>query len=178
MTKEQKETWNEILDGPTGLEDVALDALAKELSKPVIEKHERLHKTFAPLNKHEELQKTFETKAPAKPDILGTPVEGYDTLGYILRQAYAQAAIGKGSKRHAKGVVGFMAWHFQPILANARQVGPGGPAFQVMKKTQESVTMAGNKDFAAAKAEALGAIVYAAALYQIYHEMEMAAEQQ
>jgi hypothetical protein len=67
-----------------------------------------------------------------------------------------------------------MPWHHQPILVNARQVGPGGPAMQVMKKAGESVTMAGNLNFASAKAEALGAIVYAAALYKLYEEMEKA----
>lgn len=65
-----------------------------------------------------------------------------------------------------------MPWEQQPILANARQVGPGGPANQVMKKAQESVTMSGNKNFKGAKAEALGAIIYAAALYRLYEEME------
>lgn len=100
---------------------------------------------------------------------------GYVELNRILTQAYNQAASGKRAERHSISPVGFMPWHQQPILANARQVGAGAPAGQVMKKAQESVTMAGNGNFTGAKAEALGAIVYAAALYKLYEEMEEAA---
>lgn len=100
---------------------------------------------------------------------------GYEELERILKLAFAQSATGKGRERHAFSPTGiFMPWHEQPILANARQIGPGGPAMQVMKKAGESVTMAGNKNLAGAKAEALGAIVYAAALYKLYEEMEQA----
>lgn len=102
---------------------------------------------------------------------IGAP---YAQLERILKLAYEQAAAGKGRERHASSPVGNRAWHEQPILANARQIGPGGPAMQIMKKAQESVTMAGNRDFTKAKAEALGAIVYAAALYKLYEEMEQA----
>lgn len=94
--------------------------------------------------------------------------EGYERLAEILREAFNQSARGKGARRHSNG----KPWLDQPILANARQVGPGGPAFQVMKKVQESIGMAQRGEFAGAKAEALGAIVYAAALYQIYCEQE------
>lgn len=100
---------------------------------------------------------------------------GYNELERILKLAFQQASTGKGRERHAFSPAGiFMPWDQQPILANARQIGPGGPAMQVMKKAGESVTMAGNKNFAGAKAEALGAIVYAAALYKLYEEMEQA----
>lgn len=99
-------------------------------------------------------------------------VKGYEALDTILGKAYSQAAAGKGKERHAMSPVGFQPWEQQPILANARQVGPGGLAQQVMKKAGESTGMAGRKDFEAAKAEALGAIVYAAALYKLYEEME------
>lgn len=98
----------------------------------------------------------------------------YQELQRILVLAYNQSSTGKGAERHAASPVGVRPWHDQPILANARQVGPGGPGMQVMKKTQEAVTMAGNKNFTSAKAEALGAIVYAAALYKIVEEMEAA----
>lgn len=101
-------------------------------------------------------------------------VPGYDHLHRILGKAYHQAAIGKGNSRHAVGPVGFRSWDEQPILANARQVGAGGPAQQVMKKAQEAVTMSGNNNFAGAKAETLGIMVYAAALYKLFEEMEAA----
>ena len=115
-------------------------------------------------------------KAAVKPLFTSTmPIDGYVELERILKLAYNQSATGKGKERHATaGTNAVMAWHEQPILANARQVGPGGPAMQVMKKAGESVTMAGNRNFAGAKAEALGAIVYAAALYKLYEEMEQA----
>lgn len=100
-------------------------------------------------------------------------VEGYENLERILDKAYEQSAKGKGNERHAHSPVGFRPWIDQPILANARQVGPAGPAQQVMKKTQEAVMMASRKDFEAAKAEVLGSIVYAAALYRLLEEMEL-----
>lgn len=104
----------------------------------------------------------------------GGSVPGYEELLRILSSAYKQSSDGKGRDRHAASPVGFRPWHEQPILANARQVGPGGPAQQVMKKVQEAVTMAGNGNFDGAKAEALGAIVYAAALHKLFEEMEAA----
>jgi hypothetical protein len=100
--------------------------------------------------------------------------KGYEELDRILRLAFDQSAKGKGKERHALSPIGQLPWELQPILANARQVGPGGPAQQVMKKAGESVTMAGNRNLAGAKAEALGAIVYAAALYKLYEEIEAA----
>lgn len=123
-----------------------------------------------------------ETKIPAseppvfkaRPAVAPPSNTPYGELERILKLAFNQAANGKGKERHATGPVGFRPWHQQPILENARQVGPGGPALQVMKKSQESVTMAGNRNFSGAKAEALGAIVYAAALFKLYEEMENA----
>jgi len=130
-------------------------SLEKELAAEVkaAVKHEQLHKTFAPVE-------------------VTSPVTGYNELHRILMLAFSQSASGKGRSRHSASPVGVRPWEEQPILANARQLGPAGPAFQVMKKTQESVTMAGNSNYIGAKAEALGAIVYAAALYKLYEEME------
>jgi len=101
-------------------------------------------------------------------------VEGYDVLAEVLATAYLQAATGKGRERHSTGPLGFQPWHLQPIMQMGRMVGPGGHAYQIQKKAQESVTMAGNKNFMGAKAEALGAIVYAAALFRLYAEQEEA----
>jgi hypothetical protein len=97
---------------------------------------------------------------------------GYEHLSRILGLAHSQSSAGKGKQRHATGPTGFKPWDRQPILEISRMVGPGYAAGQAMKKTQEAVTMAGNKNFSAAKAEALGAIVYAAALYKLLEEME------
>lgn len=104
-------------------------------------------------------------------------IEGYEHLSRILLMAYDQAASGKGKERHATSpIVGTLPWDQQPLLAISRMVGVGGAAYQVLKKAQESVTMTGNGNFAGAKAEALGAIVYAAALYKLYEEMEAASK--
>lgn len=102
------------------------------------------------------------------------PTGPYTVLSDILKKAYTQAATGKGHERHAASPLGMLPWEKQPILANARQVGPGGPAQQIMKKAGESVGMANSSNFEGAKAECLGAIVYAAALYRLYEEMEEA----
>lgn len=115
-------------------------------------------------------------KATQPPYTVTRVAAGYEDLDRILKLAFDQSASGKGRERHAFSPTGILTpWDQQPILANARQVGPGGPAQQVMKKAGESVTMAGNKNLAGAKAEALGAIVYAAALFKLYEEMEEAA---
>ncbi len=100
----------------------------------------------------------------------------YAHLDRILNLAQQQASTGKGAERHATSFIGRLTWDQQPILANARQVGPGGPAMQVQKKSSESVMMSVNGNFEGAKAEALGCIVYAAALYKLYEEMEAAAK--
>jgi len=103
-----------------------------------------------------------------------TQVVGYEELERILKLAYNQAASGKGKQRHSKQAIGFRPWHEQPILQIARMVGTGGHAYQVQKKVQEAVTMQGNGNFAGAKAEVLGAIVYAAAMYKLLEEVELA----
>lgn len=118
---------------------------------------------------------TLETemaKAMAPKSLVMPKGHGYEELERILKLAFEQSASGKGRSRHAIGPVGFRPWHEQPILANSRQLGPAGPALQIMKKAQEAVTMTGNKQHVAAKAEVLGIIVYAAAMYKLLEEME------
>lgn len=100
-------------------------------------------------------------------------VEGYEELRLILELAYDQSARGKGKERHSVGSVGSRPWVNQPILEISRMVGPGYAAGQVAKKVQEAVTMAGNGNYRGAQAEALGAIVYAAALYRLLSEMDL-----
>jgi hypothetical protein len=99
-------------------------------------------------------------------------VPGYEQLSRILGLAYGQAAHGKGKTRHSSNMTGFKPWHSQPILELARMTGPGASAYQIMKKAQEACGMVERGDLAGAKAEALGAIVYAAALYKLIEEIE------
>lgn len=101
-----------------------------------------------------------------------TPLHGYERLQEILKLAFAQSATGKGRERHAYGPMGFKPWTEQPIMEIGRMVGPGGHAYQVNKKAQEAINMATRGDFNAAKAEVLGAIVYAAAMYHILDEQQ------
>ena len=101
--------------------------------------------------------------------------KGYENLERILKLAFDQSARGKGKARHASSPVGDRPWDEQPILAISRMVGPGYAAGQVQKKVQEAVTMSGNTaNLDAAMAEALGAIVYSAALYKIFEEIKAA----
>lgn len=90
----------------------------------------------------------------------------YASLRDVLEAAYSQAAEGKGKERHANG----LSFLRQPILSIARMVGIGGPAQQVMKKTQEAVGLAKRGEYARAEAELLGAIVYASAAVILLRE--------
>jgi hypothetical protein len=98
------------------------------------------------------------------PDAAPAP---YAPLRSILDDAFAQASEGKGKDRHANG----RPFDSQPIMEIGRMVGPGGHAFQVAKKVQEAVGMASRGEYAAARAECLGAIVYAAAMARLIDEM-------
>lgn len=94
----------------------------------------------------------------------GTPfdVPGYEKLARILTAAYDQAARGKGKERHAND----LPFHEQPILTitGLKGIGLGGPAFQVIKKTQEACQMVERGQLIHAAHELSGAIVYAAAM--------------
>lgn len=105
----------------------------------------------------------------AKQDI-PQEVLDYQPLERILSQAYAQAANGKGRKRHARN----KPFLKQPIMEIGRMVGSGYAAGQAMKKVQEAVHMGNREEFPAAKAEILGAINYLAALYILVEEEELA----
>lgn len=97
------------------------------------------------------------------PDFGG--VAGYEDLERVLTLAYDQSARGKGAERHARG----QEFENQPIrtipLMLGAHEGIGGLAYQIIKKTQESVGMTARGNTAHAKKELLGAIVYAAAAY-------------
>lgn len=81
-------------------------------------------------------------------------VPGYEDLAGVLRQAYHQAAGGKGADRHAGG----QPFDAQPMQTICDLVGRGFALGQAIKKIQESQRMEPD----AAKRELLGAIVYLA----------------
>lgn len=94
---------------------------------------------------------------------------GYDTLARILGAAFVQSAFGKGKERHAND----KAFDDQPINTIPDLLGPlgvGGPAYQVLKKTQEAIGMHQRGENRAAIAEMLGAIVYAAATINFFEK--------
>lgn len=92
-------------------------------------------------------------------------VDGYEELAETLIDAYNQAARGKGRERHNPNNIPFVD---QPIMNEIRELGPSALAFQVRKKTRESM----NLNYKMAQKEMLGAIVYAAAMYIYYQEKE------
>ena len=95
-------------------------------------------------------------------------VPGYEKLSNVLGAAYHQASGGKGKERHARG----KPFDKQPIMEISRMVGPGYATGQAMKKLQEAKSMMDRGQLAAAKAEALGAINYAAAFFLLIEETE------
>ena len=87
-------------------------------------------------------------------------VSGYEPLAIILRNAYLQAAEGKGTERHNPH--GFDFRH-QPICTIQDAVGSGFALGQALKKTQEAAGMLVRDEPEAAVRELHGAIVYLAA---------------
>ncbi|ATS92098.1 hypothetical protein HMSP1_54 [Sinorhizobium phage HMSP1-Susan] len=85
--------------------------------------------------------------------------EGYHELARILADAFNDAASGKGKARHANN----LPWHEQPIITIGNFTGPGGTAFQAIKKIREALDMSRRNENSAAIREIHGAIVYAAA---------------
>jgi len=80
---------------------------------------------------------------------------GYEDLEAVLREAYDQAATGKGRARHAtdKSFIDQPMFQIADLLATDK-----GHLFQAVKKIQESTRL----DKEAAIKERLGAIVYLA----------------
>lgn len=90
---------------------------------------------------------------------------GYEHLAAVLKDAYAQAAFGKGKERHAND----LPFDHQPMQAISRLLGnPTGMTYQVCKKVVEAMNM---KDRAARRRELLGAIVYLAGVI-VYEDNE------
>lgn len=92
----------------------------------------------------------------------------YAPLHDVLIEALVQASYGKGKERHANG----RPFMLQPIMELGRMTGPHGPAFQAMKKIGESLGMVSRGEHTRARAELLGAIVYAAAAILLIEEMK------
>lgn len=91
---------------------------------------------------------------------LNTPPtpDSYATLRDVLGRAFAQGTAGKGKERHATN----LPFDRQPMVTGARDYGPGGPLFQVGKKSREAFGMIQRGERDKAVHELLGAIVYAA----------------
>lgn len=79
---------------------------------------------------------------------------GYEPLAEILRDAFAQAAFGKGKERHADE----RPFAEQPMQMLCDLYGHGFALGQAAKKSQESMRL----PYERARAELLGAIVYTA----------------
>lgn len=97
-------------------------------------------------------------------------VPGYEPLARVLGLAYDQSAKGKGKERHANA----RPFVKQPIMEIGRMLGStaDGEMYQIIKKVQEASNMVARGNAPAAKAELLGAIVYAAATYLLIEESE------
>lgn len=80
----------------------------------------------------------------------------YNQMFRVFIEAYEQASIGKGDKRHADGDLCF---EHQDIVRDAVLMGIEGPIYQIRKKAKEACRL----DNAKAKQELLGVIVYATA---------------
>lgn len=90
----------------------------------------------------------------------------YEQLRSVLMDALAQAASGKGNERHGMG----LPFESQPMIQFGRMVGMAGPAFQVLKKTNEALGMANRGQSDAAEREFLGAINYLAGCVLLVRE--------
>lgn len=109
----------------------------------------------------------LEKTAGAPPVTLRAP--GFEHVARVLGLAFEQTASGKGQQRHG----GNKPFRQQRIMTIARETGLGGLVFQSCKKAQEAQRMAGRDQFAAAKQEQLGAIIYLVAQYLLTEELEV-----
>lgn len=89
---------------------------------------------------------------------LTNEVPGYEALAAVLREAYEQAATGKGNERHSRG----QPFHEQRIIRVGTEFGIGFNLGQAMKKAAEGMDMAYAGDPERAIREFLGAINYLA----------------
>lgn len=92
----------------------------------------------------------------------------YEDLYRVLMDAYQQAAVGKGSQRHAND----RPFKDQPMQSIIALNGKGFATGQISKKVQESLRMEPEH----AIHELLGAIVYAAGLIVYIQNNELDTE--
>lgn len=94
----------------------------------------------------------------------------YLPLMQVLADAYAQAADGKGNRRHGAG----KPFLEQPILEIVRMQGASidGHTYQIMKKAQEAGRMVTRDQLGSAVQELFGIINYAAAAVIRIREIE------
>lgn len=115
-----------------------------------------------------------DTDAPQL-DALGATLAArhpYSELRRVLDLAYEQSAAGKGSDRHQNHAG--ERFEEQDIIAIPLRYGASlaGPAFQVEKKLREANRMLSRGEYAAAKREILGAVVYSVAAYLLTEKLE------
>lgn len=96
------------------------------------------------------------TRATLTPAFVGHTLcaDGYASLGAVYKDAFDQAAFGKGKERHADNE----PFDKQVMQDGARRFGRGFLLGQVFKKTEESQRL----PYAQARAELLGALNYLA----------------
>lgn len=131
-----------------------------------------------PVPKFDAGGKTERSPDPAPVENTDTIIRNYDvrytSLASVLREAYDQAASGKGQQRHNPRSTFFDQ---QPILEIGRMVGLGFHAGQAMKKAQEAATRfqrnpQSREERERAVAELLGAINYLAAGIILIRELD------
>ena len=91
--------------------------------------------------------------------------EKYEKYLEVLKKAYKQTSEEKGKERHNPDNLSFEE---QPIVTETMLLGPAASCYQVRKKVRESMHLPTDR----AKAEILGAINYAVAMYIYYDELE------
>ena len=124
----------------------------------------------APAENQPHLMAVLDFLTGKRAELVQEPVEGYEPLARVLGLAYDQSAKGKGKERHANA----RPFAKQPIMEIGRMLGStaDGEMYQIIKKVQEASNMVARGNAPAAKAELLGAIVYAAATYLLIEESE------
>lgn len=158
---EQHELLMQAFRVPAGLdvEKIIREALDNgPAPKSAVEAGQRVHEAI----EREVIR--MNTPEPCQPE-RAMDAPGYEHLAAVLKDAYGQAAFGKGKERHAND----LPFDHQPMQAISRLLGnPTGMTYQVCKKVVEAMNM---KDRAARRRELLGAIVYLAGVI-VYEDNE------
>lgn len=150
---EQADVLMQAFRVPAGLdiEKVIREALDNgPAPKSAVEAGQRVHEAIE--------REVIRMNTPEREPERAMDAPGYEHLAAVLKDAYAQAAFGKGKERHAND----LPFDHQPMQTISRLLGnPTGMTYQVCKKVVEAMNM---KDRAARRRELLGAIVYLAGI--------------